>query len=547
MNKSIKEKLINFPPIYYITLSDSVNRQKLFEEQFFLNGIKNVNMVEAYDGRKINYCEENNIVGGQYLHQMDSGQIAATISHLKAISEWYYNSNSEYAIFFEDDMLIESVNDWNFTWDEFISILPENWKTIQLSLIKDNIKQDDMKLIQRDIINLFTPFENWSAGSYLIRRNYAKELIEYFYQNKKYFLQIKNNNYHSLYSIKEYGKTLPLLPLIEHCLFALANTNAYTIPLFYENTNFESTFYPHFIQNSHKGFQVDSSNYVKNWWKTKGKDKSLDDFKLIKNKLKNFPSINFISIEESQDRRDILLEMFEKHGIYNATPHIYKKYKDEDHKIIEGPIINDISKGPVTSHLKTIKAWYEDTDEEYTFICEDDISFDTVQYWNFTWDEFFNSLPKDWKIIQLCLTRENMFYFFDPEVTLRKRVFCDYGAYAYLISRKHAEKLLKNYYSNDYFHLEYKGNDKEHREREKDSRAFLFPHAENLIYSNFGDNNYVFPLFVENISFKSVWNTKNNTGYLNDWLYSHSHNEIINWWTTTGQNKNINELSYKKS
>ena len=185
MNKSIKEKLINFPPIYYITLSDSVNRQKLFEEQFFLNGIKNVNMVEAYDGRKINYCEENNIVGGQYLHQMDSGQIAATISHLKAISEWYYNSNSEYAIFFEDDMLIESVNDWNFTWDEFISILPENWKTIQLSLIKDNIKQDDMKLNSRN-------WWNWSAGSYLIRRNYAKELIDHFYKDNKYFLQIKD-------------------------------------------------------------------------------------------------------------------------------------------------------------------------------------------------------------------------------------------------------------------------------------------------------------------------------------------------------------------
>lgn len=526
MNKSIKEKLINFPPIYYITLSDSVNRQKLFEEQFFLNGIKNVNMVEAYDGRKINYCEENDIVGGQYFHQMDSGQISATISHLKAISEWYYNSNSEYAIFFEDDMSIESVNDWNFTWDEFISILPENWKTIQLSLIKDNIKQDDMKLNSRN-------WWNWSAGTYLIRRNYAKELIDHFYKDNKYFLQIKDHN--------------DIIPCIEYCLFSLANTDAYTIPFFYENTNFVSTFYQHFIEQTHKGFQVDSSNYVKYWWKIKGQDKNLDDFKLIKNKLKNFPSINFISIEESQDRRDILLEMFEKHGIYNATPHIYKKYKDEDHKIIEGPIINDISKGPVTSHLKTIKAWYEDTDEEYTFICEDDISFDTVQYWNFTWDEFFNSLPEDWKIIQLCLTREHMFYFFDPEVTLRGRVFCDYGAYAYLISRKHAEKLLKNYYSNDYFHLEYKGNDKEHREREKDSRAFLFPHAENLIYSNFGANNYVFPLFVENISFKSVWNTKNNTGHLNDWLYSHSHNEIINWWTTTGQNKNINELSYKKS
>jgi GR25 family glycosyltransferase involved in LPS biosynthesis len=137
----MKEKLTNFPPVYYISLSDSIDRQQSFENQFLLNGIENVKMIEAYDGRKINYCIENDTVDGLHFEQLDSGQIAATISHLKAIIEWYNNSDSDYAIFFEDDMTIESINYWNFNWQEFVKELPKDWDVIQLSLIKSEIQE----------------------------------------------------------------------------------------------------------------------------------------------------------------------------------------------------------------------------------------------------------------------------------------------------------------------------------------------------------------------------------------------------------------------
>ena len=205
-------KLENFPPVYCISLSDSIDRQKSFTNQFLLNGIENVKMVEAYDGRKINYSIENDTVDGLYFYQMDSGGIAAAISHLKAIKEWYNSSDSEYAIFFEDDISIQSLDDWNFAWKDFIEALPKNWKVIQLSLIKENgIEDSDMKLNSRN-------WWNWSAGAYLIRRNYAKELIEHFYQDNKYYLKIKDHD--------------DLIPCVEYCLFSLANTDAYTIPLF---------------------------------------------------------------------------------------------------------------------------------------------------------------------------------------------------------------------------------------------------------------------------------------------------------------------------
>jgi GR25 family glycosyltransferase involved in LPS biosynthesis len=256
----MEDKLNNFPPVYYISLSDSTDRQRLFGEQFLLNGIENVKMIEAYDGRKEDYKNKPDIVDGLHFESMDSGAIAATISHLKAIIEWYYNSDSEYAIFFEDDMTIESINYWNFNWQEFVKELPKDWNVIQLSLIKSEIQESDMKLNYRnwDI--------NWSAGSYLIKKTYAKKLIDLYFNNEKYFLKVEYNE--------------ETIPCIETILFSPAVKNAYTIPLFYENINFASTFYPHFIQSTHKETQIESSNYVRYWWKIKGKELFLGDLKI---------------------------------------------------------------------------------------------------------------------------------------------------------------------------------------------------------------------------------------------------------------------------
>ena len=53
------------------------------------------------------------------------------------------------------------------------------------------------------------------------------------------------------------------------------------------------------------------------------------------------------------------------------------------------------------SHLKAIKHFYEETDDEYCMIVEDDVSFDIARYWNFTWKEFFGLVPYDWDCLQL--------------------------------------------------------------------------------------------------------------------------------------------------
>lgn len=269
-------------------------------------------------------------------------------------------------------------------------------------------------------------------------------------------------------------------------------------------------------------------------------------------KLKNFPPINFISVDKSEDRRNLLYEKFDKYNLTNIRPHIFEVYNDDLHHYIGESFreLNGIGRGPTTSHLKAIKDWYFDTEEEYAFFCEDDISFETVKYWNFTWEEFFNSLPEDWGCVQLCWVREgDMFVFSNDGVKLRHRCWCDWSACAYLITRDHAKKLISNYYRNGSFNLDFVGNDSHVRPKwAKD------PVAETIIFSPLGnpkisDGNvssvYGFPLFVEDYyNCQSDLLRYDITNVLSHQrpIHEMSYNTIINWWKMEGKNLKIKDI-----
>jgi len=256
-----------------------------------------------------------------------------------------------------------------------------------------------------------------------------------------------------------------------------------------------------------------------------------------KHKFEDFPSVNFISVTECEDRRNLLYEKFEKYGITNVTPHIYDRYIDEDHQI-ESELLHRLSigsRGPVTSHLKAIKEWYNSTDEPYTIICEDDLGFQTVKYWNFTWKDFFNSLPHDWGCVQLCILREEFYRF---NIGFRGRCFCDWSGCAYLISRLHAKKLIDAYYKNDVFTLNYVGEDMFVREE-----WAKIPVIETIIYSDLSKV-YCCPLFVEDVVNcpSSYFNAAGiRTGETN-FYHEFSYEATIDWWKNHGSHMNVNQL-----
>lgn len=263
-------------------------------------------------------------------------------------------------------------------------------------------------------------------------------------------------------------------------------------------------------------------------------------------KLKNFPPVHFISIEETVERRNLLIEKFKDVGIVNLTPHIFKRYNGEDHVIVSDFLdrvgqwrLSEGSRGPVTSHLKAVKRWYYETDEPYAFFCEDDLSLETIDYWNFTWEEFFEKLPKDWECVQLAWVREDLFYYGKK---FRNRCWCDWSACAYLISRRHVRKLIEIYHPDEKFYLDVQGNDVQHR-----AENFVVPVVETIMFSPLGPI-YSFPLFVEDVhGCKSSYldlmgETAQNLNGQCDQYHSRSHDDIMEWWKIEGKELKVGEL-----
>jgi len=238
-------------------------------------------------------------------------------------------------------------------------------------------------------------------------------------------------------------------------------------------------------------------------------------------KLKEFPSVNYVSLEESIDRQMTLVNQFYEHGITNINSVISKRFA-ESNDVVTGKYaytLNDGTKGCVVSHLKAIKNWYENTDEDYGFFCEDDLSLETIQYWNFTWEEFIKKIPLDAECVQLLTIRGDFETF-----ELRERQWNDWAATAYIITRDYAKMLIGIYIRNDTYHLEVPNSD-------------VMPLIENILFSG---KTYTAPLFVENIEFSSTFVGSDddvNDGQKRDHYYAHE--TVLNYWKGNLQEKKM--------
>lgn len=283
------------------------------------------------------------------------------------------------------------------------------------------------------------------------------------------------------------------------------------------------------IEENKKNTPLTDNYYVKpltEWNLQQIDDQNYYAHKIMKtNKLENFPSVYYVSLEESTDRQKNLEKQFAEYGIIPKA--IISKRFAESNDIITGKYshtLNDGTKGCVVSHLKAIKNWYENTDEDYAFFCEDDLSLDTVLYWNFSWTEFIESLPEDAECVQL-LTIRNDFDTFE----LRERYWDDWGATAYIITRDYAERMISKYIINGVYNLEL-DND-------------IQPLIENILFTNSGKS-YTIPLFVEEVKFQSTFVGKDGDvkdGQKNN--HYKARESVINYWKN---NRKMKSFTIKK-
>jgi GR25 family glycosyltransferase involved in LPS biosynthesis len=169
-------KLKGIPPIYYLNLDAQPERSQYMEDQFKYWEVEDYTRISAYDGRNDDLSD---IIKGRYPDNMTSGEIGCVTSHLKAIKHWMETSDSPCAIIAEDDLDLQLVKNWDFTWKEFNSLVPFDFDVIQLAIICTGALH--VKLHRRFV-------NDFSTAAYMITRHHAEKLIKYHVRGDKYKL-----------------------------------------------------------------------------------------------------------------------------------------------------------------------------------------------------------------------------------------------------------------------------------------------------------------------------------------------------------------------
>jgi len=236
-------KLKNIGPIYYINLDDHVDRNQYMINQFEYWGISNYTRISAYDGR---VDDLSDIIKGRYPEAMTSGEIGCTTSHLKAIKHWYETSDSPYAIFMEDDVDIQTVKNWDFTWIDFYSRLPYDWDVVQLAIICTGSLH----------VRLHKRFVNdFSTAAYMITRHHAEKILKHHIRGDKYKLD----------------NGVKPRAVADDLIYNSGNT--YSIPLFLYKIGLGSSIHPEHIDIFHR----QSHDGLLNFWNQSGSDQKIED------------------------------------------------------------------------------------------------------------------------------------------------------------------------------------------------------------------------------------------------------------------------------
>ena len=237
-------------------------------------------------------------------------------------------------------------------------------------------------------------------------------------------------------------------------------------------------------------------------------------------KLNGLPRVYWLNLDADEHRRIYMEAQFKYWEIENHTRISgFDGRTDDVCEYLSGRAPDNMIPteiGCCMSHLKAIKHFYEETDDPYALIFEDDVVLDMAKYWNFTWKDFFGRLPHDWDCVQLTTICTG-----DIHIKLHLYFINDFSAAAYLITRHHAAKIVKNHIRKDKYKL--------------DNGVKPRAVSEDTVLGS--GKTYSIPLFLYSLKLGSAYHPAHNEIY-----HKNPHNALLNYWQQEGCNLNINEL-----
>lgn len=292
---TLEDKLKGFPNVYYLNLQESVDRRIYMDSQAKKYPINFVRFpVENHFRNPTEFeCDKNYEMDPLKPNSDHNGihfQLAVTMSYIKAFKQWYDSTYDQFAIFCDDDMDFSLLENWNFTWEEFMNNLPRNWEAVQLIRMRKDLNLDSnwTTLIDEEIEpiqlkrklrpglvpnfcmikrNINQP--NCGGSIYLLTREYVAKVLDKFYKNDKFSF------------MSEVGFT-PGIRGVENTLL-FEHQGVYNIPLFVERAQLLSTLkhtFPYMNVDGNSKFyhdvHVQSQAYYSYFWMKHGKSITLD-------------------------------------------------------------------------------------------------------------------------------------------------------------------------------------------------------------------------------------------------------------------------------
>lgn len=237
-------------------------------------------------------------------------------------------------------------------------------------------------------------------------------------------------------------------------------------------------------------------------------------------KLNGIGPIYCINLDGQPERWEFMEEQFKYWEITNYRRiSAYDGRESDLGEILKGRYPDMMSSGEVgctTSHLKALRHFVEETDEPYAIMMEDDCSLDLVKYWNFTWRDFYSRIPYDWDVVQISIICTG-----DIHIKIHKRFVNEFSTACYLITRHHAEKLLR---------LHTRGN-----KYKLDNGVLPRPVADDLIYNS--GNTYSIPLLL----YRTELGSSIHPDHV-DAFHKGNYDAQFHYWSNMGAQKTIEGL-----
>ena len=242
-------------------------------------------------------------------------------------------------------------------------------------------------------------------------------------------------------------------------------------------------------------------------------------------KLSTFGPVYCINLDGQPERWQYMEDQFKYWELKDYTRISAYDGRDDDlSDIIKGIYPTNMSSGEIgctTSHLKAMKHFLDNSDAPYAIIMEDDCDMEVVRFWNFSWADVVAHFPYDYDVIQIAIICTG-----DIHVKLHKRFVNDFSTACYVISRHHAEKLVRLHCRGGYT-----GVQKYKIDQGVKPRAV----ADDLIYNS--GNTFAIPLFMYKVELGSSIHPEHVEVF-----HKSNHEALWNYWTQQGAQLNVGDI-----